>query len=240
MIEKIRGKYIGNLPSGIVVDVNGVGYGVETPLTTLARLPAKGEEVDLWTHTHVREDQLKLFGFLHQSERRVFDILLGLSGVGPKVALAILSTMSVDQIIRAVANERNEVFEQVPGIGKRSAEKILVEIKPKMKKLQAASLNEFGEQPKESAIAFSDSEEPGEDLSWAVFEDVRSALENLGFKEKSISEALKFLQSENVVAEFQHLMKEALQYLGRGIEKSFSGTDKKKNSKKSDTLDQVF
>ena len=127
MIEKLRGQYVASLPKGIVIDVNGVGYGLEVPLSTHSNLPEVGQNVDLWVHTYVREDAIRLYGFQHYVDRVAFEILIGLNGVGPKVALAILSTLTVDQLRKAILLERMDLLQNVPGIDKRLAEKIFVE-----------------------------------------------------------------------------------------------------------------
>jgi Holliday junction DNA helicase RuvA len=217
MIEKIRGQYIASSPRGIIVDVGGVGYGLEIPLSTHTSLPEPGEDVDLWVHTYVREDAIKLFGFRHYVDRIAFEILISLNGVGPKVALAILSTLTVEQLKKAIMLERQDILQNVPGIGKRLAEKIFVELKPKLKKLNAAGASPQG-RAVEGAALIDDglglSDEANSDPNWAVVEDVKSALENLGFKDKAVTEALNKLTSGKDEMSFQELMREALGVLG--------------------------
>ncbi len=203
MIEWIRGRCIRVTGSSVVVDVNGIGYGLEMPLTSLCDLKDDQGDVELWVHTYVREDAIRLFGFITNEQKSVFSTLIGLSGVGPKVALAILSTLSIDMIKQAVIDQRVDVFEMVPGIGKRSAEKILVELKSKIKKLQGATIG-----TKEPAIS---SVEP------EIVDDVRSALENFGFKAKVINPILtRILKKDGEAVDFQGMMRQALVELGPG------------------------
>ena len=216
MIEKLRGQYVASLPKGIVIDVNGVGYGLEVPLSTHSNLPEVGQNVDLWVHTYVREDAIRLYGFQHYVDRVAFEILIGLNGVGPKVALAILSTLTVDQLRKAILLERMDLLQNVPGIGKRLAEKIFVELKPKLKKLSAASVNHDGHALGGATAGIIDDrlDLDADDPNWAVIEDVKSALENFGFKEKAISAVINQLSSDKNTWLFQELMKEALSLLG--------------------------
>lgn len=130
----LRHKGIGDL----VVDVGGVGYLVHVSLQTLAELPAEGETVTVLCHTHVREDALQLYGFLYARERDAFDSLIGVSGVGPKLALTILSGIPVDQLIGAVAEGNHRRLVSIPGVGKKTAERLIVELKERFGKLAAS------------------------------------------------------------------------------------------------------
>jgi len=202
MIEWIKGCCIKVTSTGVIMDVNGIGYGLEMPLTSLCELNESQDQVELWVHTYVREDAIRLFGFTSVDQKSVFSTLIGLNGVGPKVALAILSTLSIDTIRHAVLDQRIDVFEMVPGIGKRSAEKILVELKSKVKKLQGASFSAGSDQ----LTAVHGSE---------VVDDVRSALENFGFKSKIITPILQsILETDGNSVDFQSMMRQALVRLG--------------------------
>jgi Holliday junction DNA helicase RuvA len=218
LIERIRGEYAANVANGIVVDVQGVGYGVELPLSTLCSLPPIGSQITLWTYTYVREDAMRLFGFSRYEDRLAFEIMLGLSGVGPKVALAILSTLSVSAIRHAITSSQPQILEQVPGVGKRLAEKILVELRPKLLKLQ--SVQDLGLQDEPTRLdakdfaSFDEEDQGVVDRRDVVFDDVRSALENLGFKDKLIQPLLKTLRGQYAPEqEFQDVMREALRLL---------------------------
>lgn len=132
MIARITGVLVERSLESVVVDVHGMGYEIAVTPRTLAQLPGVGEEVVLHTHLHVREDQMALFGFDSLADKDLFSILLGVSGVGPKVAMAILATFTHDQLRIAVASDDIAALTAVPGIGKRSAQKLLLEVKPKL------------------------------------------------------------------------------------------------------------
>ncbi len=238
MIERLTGKLIVRSTSGVIIDVQGVGYGVEVPLSLLSELPAIGSNIDLWIYTHVREDLIKLYGFSAFEDRQTFGILLEVSGVGPKVALAMLSTLTVSALKQAVLQQNIALLEVVPGIGARTAEKILVELKSKMKKLQncSASLNDVAKKTEDGDVKTSDNRETASALGDRqrridadsvdhVLQDVQSALENLGFKERDVVPIIQKLTvgrskdnhehdgAENKL-EFNGLLKLALRELG--------------------------
>src|SRR5919198_1552848 len=131
MISRLRGEVVARSPSGIVLDVCGVGYLVN-PTASAARKAEPGGEVVLETYLHVREDVLQLFGFAEPSERELFEHLLSVSGVGPKVALAIVSGSSPDELRRAIVLEDTARFEAIPGIGKKTAQRVVLELKEKL------------------------------------------------------------------------------------------------------------
>lgn len=132
MIGRIAGKLIAKHPPQVVVDVNGVGYELDVPMSTLYQLPATGSEVVLLTHLLVREDAHQLYGFATESERGVFRQLLRISGVGARTALSVLSGMSVADLRDAVARQDSGRLIKVPGIGKKTAERLLLELKDKL------------------------------------------------------------------------------------------------------------
>lgn len=214
LIERLKGTYAVTLPTGIILDVNGVGYGVDMPLSAMCHLPCEGSALEVWVHTYVREDAIKLFGFLSYEDRVAFEILLSVSGVGPKVALAILSTLSTAAIRKAIITDNHSVFEAVPGVGKRVAEKLLVDLKPKLKKLQAlqSSMSHGTDARIDVSIdelTFGD-DDIVSNAQEALLEDIRSALENLGFREKEMAPLLENLKEHMPGASFQDLMKKAL------------------------------
>lgn len=235
LIERLTGTYSETLASGLILDVNGVGYGVETPLSTLCSLPPIGSRVSLWIHTYVREDAMRLFGFLHQEDRIAFDVMLGLSGVGPKVALAILSTLQVSAIREAIQAGRPQILESVPGVGKRLAEKILLELKPKLVKLQSFGASGLNSAHSLSRLDAKDADPlgldrgliEGDSRAEAIFEDVHSALQNLGFKDKVTRPLVTKLRNQYDGGQLQDVMREALKLLSEGSsEKSLSRTSK--------------
>ncbi len=221
-IEKLTGVYTESLPSGIVIDVCGVGYGVEIPLSAIWELPNKGEKLSLWIHSHVREDSIRLFGFPAYEDKVVFETLLTLNGVGPKVALAILSTLNLSAINRAIIHNDHAIFTSVPGVGARLAEKILVELKPKLEKMRTRAQS-LALEDAPIRLSHDDFEELGEETAdpfSVMLDDVRSALENLGYKDKAISPITQRLKSEfNLDTPFQELVRKALLYLADKGEK---------------------
>src|SRR3954469_4397460 len=131
MISRLRGEVVSRSPNGVVIDVAGVGYLVN-PTASALRAAEPGGEVVVQTYLHVREDVLQLFGFAETAEREVFELLLSVQGVGPKVALAIVSGSSPDELRRAIALEDTARFQAIPGIGKKTAERVVLELKERL------------------------------------------------------------------------------------------------------------
>ena len=132
MIARVRGTLVERDLDSVVIDVGGVGYELAVTPRTLSGLPGLGEEVVLHSHLHVREDQMALFGFETRADKDLFSTLIGVSGVGPKVAMAILATLTYEQLRLAVSTDDIAALTDGPGIGKRSAQKLLLELKPKL------------------------------------------------------------------------------------------------------------
>jgi len=187
MIGRLRGMLVSLRETSVTVDVNGVGYEAQMTPRDLASLPGIGEEVVVHTHTYVREDDLRIFGFTTESERGLFRVLIGASGVGPKVGMAMLGSMSADEIVRAIVSEDADALTVAPGVGKRGAQKIILELAPKLAG-QEATLTSSG------------------DLL-----SVRSALEGLGYSTTEINGVVGGLNPEDPI-EVQ--IKSALQSLG--------------------------
>jgi Holliday junction DNA helicase RuvA len=133
MIGSVRGRIASKTPPQLMVDVGGIGYELEAPMSTYFHLPAIGEEVSLLTHLVVREDAHVLYGFGTESERRLFRSLIKVSGVGPKIALALLSGISVEAFSRCIENEDISALIKVPGIGRKTAERLIVEMRDRLK-----------------------------------------------------------------------------------------------------------
>ncbi len=190
MIASVEGEVVGTTDSAIVVRVGGVGLQVFVPAPLRARLRML-ERVFLYTHLIVREDLLALYGFETEQEREYFNLLLGVNGVGPRLALAVLSTLSTDAIRRAVANEQSEVFARVPGVGKRTAQKVLLHLQDK---IQGGDVLEMA----------------GTNLA-GVDESVLEALTALGY---SVVEAQTALQSipRDAPQDVEERLRIALQY----------------------------
>lgn len=191
MIGRLRGTIVRQGATSLLIEVGGIGYDVAVPVRTLVELPGVGEDAVLHTHLHVREDQLALYGFAGADDRDLFRLLLGISGVGPKVALAILSTMDADELRGVVATEDAAALTTVPGIGKRSAQKLLLELRPKLE-LPDGELDPSGPRS-----------------------EVRAALEGLGYQPDEIGSVLRDLPDDLPV---EDLLKRSLQTLGRGGE----------------------
>lgn len=214
MIARLIGRKAAVLPTGIILDVNGVGYFLELPLSTLCQLPDSDEPLTLYTHTYLRQDMLKLYGFSSLAQKNAFEILISLSGIGPKVALAILSTLSLNALKQAARTQNQQAFEAVPGIGKRLAEKILVELKPKLAKLEDSHL--VGATPSAHGAELNGSQPEllaeGEIMAYRdqLIDDALSALLNLGFKEKQVTPVVTGLIDDNPNFKFEQLVRQAL------------------------------
>ena len=173
MISQLTGTLISKAPDGCVIDVGGVGYGVVVSLGTFAALPDAGARMTLVIHTHVREDQLLLYGFSTPEERTIFQRLIGVSGVGPKTALAILSGLPAHHLVDAIAAEDKARLSTIPGVGKKTAERIIIELKDRLARDVALSP---GAAPAGPA---------------RLREDAVSALTNLGYGRPIAEEALR-------------------------------------------------
>lgn len=132
MIGRIQGTLISISAPKLLIDCNGLGYEVDVPMSTLYQLPSTGQSITLLTHFHVREDQQQLFGFATEAERQAFRSLIKISGVGARTALAVLSGMSVNELIQAIAVQEPGALTRIPGIGKKTAERLLLELKGKL------------------------------------------------------------------------------------------------------------
>jgi Holliday junction DNA helicase RuvA len=194
MIGKINGNLEHKVPGEIIVDVGGVGYHVYIPLSVFCRLPEVGGSVSLYIHTHLREDALQLFGFLEPEEKQVFLLLNGVAGIGPKLAINILSGIPADDLARALRESDQMRLLSIPGVGKKLAERMIVELRDR-----------FMTAP---------SEEAGRSDGSQLMRDSVSALVNLGYRqieaEKSVREIIQ--QGEKALAE---VLKEALRRLSQ-------------------------
>ena len=175
MIGRIQGTLIESNPPQVLVDVHGIGYEVDVPMSTFYNLPGLGEKVTLLTHMMVREDAQLLYGFLTASERDCFRQLLKVTGIGARTALAILSGMSVEMLVQAVAMQEVGILTKVPGIGKKTAERLILELKDKLGSAMISS----GVTVASSAIA-----------------DVIKALVSLGYSEREATQAAKKLPED--------------------------------------------
>jgi Holliday junction DNA helicase RuvA len=181
MIALLTGRVIHNSFTEIIIDVQGVGYQVAIPMSTYDKLPKENETVTLHIHTHVREDALTLFGFHSKEEKELFLILTGVSGVGPKLGLTILSSLPVSALYNAIADSNVEVLKRISGIGKKTAERLIVELRDKVSKLNLS---------RTTSTAADDSEQSAEVV------DAILGLEQLGFKVDRIQKVMKTLLKE--------------------------------------------
>jgi Holliday junction DNA helicase RuvA len=197
MIAHLRGRLLSKHPNQAVIETAGVGYDVTISIPTFADLPAAGSEVALHIHTHVREDTIALYGFLRPAEKQLFEKLLTVSGIGPKLAITILSGMAADEMVAAIRGGDLARLTKIPGIGKKTAERMVLELRDK--------LSSTGE----PAAAASPALSPVED-------DVISALVNLGYQqpaaERALQEARKRVKQP---AAFEALFREVLGSLSK-------------------------
>jgi len=175
MIALLTGRLAHKSPDAIIIDVNGVGYRVQIPFSTYYELPEEGKTVSLSIYTHVKEDAISLFGFRTVTEKEFFQLLITVSGIGPKMARDILSNIQPDELAAAIVQGNLARLSAIPGIGKKTAERLVLELKEKVRKMDVAP----------SATTAAPSEAPPE-----VADDVASALVNLGYKEAVVRKVL--------------------------------------------------
>lgn len=200
MIAQIRGRLASKEPHRVVVDVNGVGYQILIPLSTYYQLPDVPAEVFLHTHTHVREDAIQLFGFHTRDEQTLFELLQGVTGIGPRLATNILSGISVEELVPALSDGNITRLRAVPGVGKKLAERLVVELREKVGRVGLAQAP-----PAPAGPA------PAVDRT---VEDVVSALVNLGCNRKEAIKAAEGARQElGPTADFGKLIKAALRGL---------------------------
>ncbi len=204
MIASVRGRLLERNEGGVVVEAAGVGYHVHVSSHTLAALPAEGQEVFLRTRQVVREDALMLFGFAESDELKLFDLLIGVSGVGPKLALAALSGLKPAALGRAIRDENLAAIVAVPGIGKKTAERLVVELRDKVDFLPMAAAAPPARGARDGVLP------KGE-----RFEDAVAALVTLGWNTVQAQEAVRKAADEGAEATTEQLVKRALARLGR-------------------------
>lgn len=203
MIGHLRGTLIDKRPSQVLLDVAGVGYQVQIPLSTFYAIGELKDEVSLLVHTHVRDDALLLYGFLTAREKHFFELLISASGVGPSLALKILSGMSVDDLIPAIRAGDFPALTRIPGVGKKTAERIVLELRDKLAQLEAAAPAE---------------EKPA--ARGGLAGDVVSALLNLGYDRRLAEKATEEAQRNGGGTSFEALLRASLQSLSRPSSRS--------------------
>jgi Holliday junction DNA helicase RuvA len=201
MIASLTGRLAAKHPGGVIIDVQGVGYDVLIPLSTYYQLPDSNQTVTLVIHTHVREDAIQLFGFSTSREKDAFLMLLGVSGIGPKLALSVISSLSVDDLAAAIRTDDQKTLASVPGIGKKSAARLALELTDKVEKLGAAA-----------GPRATKADEP----SGKLMDDALSALVNLGYKAGDVKDVIKqVLAGRNGETPLQDLIRSALKELAK-------------------------
>lgn len=203
MIAHITGKLIQKQPNSVVIDVGGVGYELTVPLSTFYDLGDPGAEVSLRAYTYVREDALQLFGFRTEREKRLFLLMISVTGIGPKLAITALSGMSAEELIHAIRTENLAKLVGVPGVGKKTAERMLVELKDKVAALASP---EMEEQLKAGAII---------SVGEALRDDLISALINLGYQKAAAEKAVAAVLKENPGANFEGALRASLRKMSK-------------------------
>jgi holliday junction DNA helicase RuvA len=196
MIAHLRGKLLAKQPNQVIVETAGIGYDVTITVPTFAELPQVGTEIALHIHTYVREDVLALYGFLRPEEKHLFEKLISVSGIGPKLAVTILSGMPADDMVASI--RRNDIVRltKIPGIGKKTAERMVLELRDKLPPLGAEIVNEI---PKLTAIE----------------EDVLSALTNLGYQRPIAEKAVSVVARNGKKDSFEAMFRETLASLSK-------------------------
>jgi Holliday junction DNA helicase RuvA len=196
MIAHLRGKLLVKHPNQAIVETGGVGYDVTISVPTFSELPAVGAEIGLHIHTHVREDQIALYGFLRPADKRLFEKLLTVSGIGPKLAITILSGMPADEMVGSIRGNDVARLTRIPGIGRKTAERMVLELRDK---LPPASTGQEIAVPSLSAVE----------------EDVLSALLNLGYQRATAEKTVAAAVRSGKAASFDQLFREALGSLSK-------------------------
>jgi Holliday junction DNA helicase RuvA len=207
MISHLSGTLLAKHATSVIVDVGGVGYEVTIPVTTFYDLGEPNSNVRLNIYTHVREDALQLFGFRTLRERELFTLLISVSGIGPKSAVAMLSGMSADEIVTAIRTNNYARLTSIPGVGRKTAERMVIELRDKMAALSSPALEE--EIASGTAAAAAQSED-------ALREDTLAALLQLGFPRPAAEKAIGGAMQEGGELSVETLLRRSLRQLSKG------------------------
>ena len=197
MIAHLRGTLLEKHPNQVIIECAGVGYDVTIPVTTFSKLPDSGAEVKLKIHTQVREDAIALFGFFSTKEKQLFEKLISVSGIGPKLAVSVLSGLAADDLVHALRMGDLAKLVKIPGVGKKTAERMVLELRDKVDGLGAGG----------SALPVV----PRGPVFTEVEEDILSALVNLGCARLAAEAALRKAQAANAGADFETLFRKSLE-----------------------------
>jgi Holliday junction DNA helicase RuvA len=190
MIAHLRGRVFAKQPNQVILDVGGVGYDVAISIPTFTALPAEGAEAALFIYTHVREDALALFGFLDINEKRLFEKLIGVSGIGARLAITVLSGLPPERLVAAIRGQDHATLTRIPGIGKKTAERVVLELKDKLEDMASA--------PMASSAGPSG-------------EDVLSAMVNLGYPRPAAQKAVETaIERDAAARDFESLFRAAM------------------------------
>jgi holliday junction DNA helicase RuvA len=196
MISHLRGKLLFKHPNQAIVEAGGVGYDVTITVPTFAELPQVGTELALHIHTYVREDVLALYGFLRPEEKQLFEKLISVSGIGPKLAVTILSGMPAEEMVAAIRGNDIARLTKIPGIGKKTAERMVLELRDKLPPLGADAVTEIP-------------------TLTAVGDDVLSALTNLGYQRAGAEKAVAAIARNGKASSFEAMFRESLAILSK-------------------------
>lgn len=197
MIARLQGTLIEKVPTHVIINVAGVGYEALISLSTYQRLPATGTAVELTIHTHVREDEITLFGFADAQEKKIFQKLIRVNGIGPRLAMSILSGIAAQELIEALATEDLLRLTSIPGIGKKTAERMIVDLKDKLMELRLPAAQQ----------------EAGAATPAHFREDLLSVLVNLGYKRNTAEQALREVPFDEGL-KLEEAVRQTLRYLG--------------------------
>ena len=198
MIAFLRGTLLETHPNQAIVDIAGVGYDVQIPVSTFSALADAGSEVKLRIHTHVREDALLLFGFFTEDEKTIFEKLISISGIGPKLAITVLSGLPTSDLVTAIRNGEVQRLVRIPGVGKKTAERMILELREKLDMVAGGAPAATTDKPASAALGVID-------------QDVLSALINLGCQRAAADAAVRKAKEQGVGEEFEPLFRRALE-----------------------------
>lgn len=196
MFEYIKGRLVSKQPTQAIIDINGLGYKLRISLSTYQKLPAENTEVELKTYLHVREDIFQLYGFFDESERELFNGLLSISGIGPKLAQTVLSGLSPEKIVKAIRGGDEITLSSISGIGKKTAQRLIVELKDKVKIISSDLEGDTNQVINQLGVGG---------------EEVMMALLSLGYGRAQAERAIKKIQQEGHSLTVEEMIKQALQ-----------------------------